>query len=353
MKKKLLILITLVSLFSINTRAQTYWVVGGQYATEGQYPWIADLRTGGQHFCGAALIAPQWVLTAAHCLDGMSASNISVRLNTVNTVGPLNANGGEQRSVSQLFSHPQYNGNITLGYDIGLIKLSQPITSIAPISVVQTMDTANAYQTNAPVKIAGWGLENPNAFFGPDRMKWVNSKVYDFTTCSSLVPLSNNIFCIGYTANEAQSGAGAGDSGGPAWRINNGSNEIIGLVSGGVLAATAVDTPGWFTKVALYRDWMTSVMGAPVGLNEVLMSNHNVKFGMSSDELKIYFSEVKEGQYKIEMINISGVIVKTKKVNNRANSEQTIDISVLPPGMYIIKLTDYYGQYLTKKVFKY
>jgi secreted trypsin-like serine protease len=46
-------------------------IVGGQPAPEGKYPWQVRLyesmddRIG---FCGGSIIAPQWILTAAHCL---------------------------------------------------------------------------------------------------------------------------------------------------------------------------------------------------------------------------------------------------------------------------------------------
>ena len=55
-------------------------IVGGTNAPQRAWPWQAQIRTkSGFPFCGGTLVAPQWVITAAHCVPNKSPSDISVR----------------------------------------------------------------------------------------------------------------------------------------------------------------------------------------------------------------------------------------------------------------------------------
>ncbi|EDO26596.1 predicted protein, partial [Nematostella vectensis] len=52
-------------------------IVGGTEAPVNGWPWQAMLRSaGGSQFCGGSLIHPEWVLTAAHCLENTQPSDI-------------------------------------------------------------------------------------------------------------------------------------------------------------------------------------------------------------------------------------------------------------------------------------
>jgi secreted trypsin-like serine protease len=44
-------------------------IVNGQEASPHQFPFMISLWRGNGHTCGGTLIAPEWVLTAAHCID--------------------------------------------------------------------------------------------------------------------------------------------------------------------------------------------------------------------------------------------------------------------------------------------
>ncbi|XP_048015241.1 serine protease 27-like [Megalobrama amblycephala] len=51
-------------------------IVSGVNAPEGSWPWVVSLNDdNGNHFCGGSLINNDWVLTAAHCVEGLDITH--------------------------------------------------------------------------------------------------------------------------------------------------------------------------------------------------------------------------------------------------------------------------------------
>ena len=55
-------------------------IVGGSTAKHGDWPWQAMLRSSfGYPYCGGTLVNPFWIVTATHCVNGKSPSEVFVR----------------------------------------------------------------------------------------------------------------------------------------------------------------------------------------------------------------------------------------------------------------------------------
>jgi secreted trypsin-like serine protease len=138
-------------------------LIGGTAVPNGKYSFVAALLNTSyghtafeQQFCGGSSIDRDSELTAAHCVTGTRGFPVPPRPLRI-TVGRtvLNSDQGQKSWVSRIFIHPRYNGD-TLTYDAAVMKLSCPVSGIAPIKLASSkqnyLEKSGRYAT-----IAGWG----------------------------------------------------------------------------------------------------------------------------------------------------------------------------------------------------
>ncbi|GLZ33624.1 hypothetical protein Lesp02_58120 [Lentzea sp. NBRC 105346] len=129
-------------------------IIGGSPAPTNAYPWMVSISRPGvfSHWCGGTLIDPNWILTAAHCMQGHTASEFSTLIGQTRLSG---GSGGETRAVAEIRLHPQWNGSVTNGFDVALMRLSSASTK-APIQFASSAER-DLWMPSTTVRTMGWG----------------------------------------------------------------------------------------------------------------------------------------------------------------------------------------------------
>lgn len=105
-------------------------IIGGEDAAASEFPWMARLnvtdQNGANHDCGGAIISPRHVLTAAHCLDGLTLNSVWTGLHI------RDFNVAVKSNAARIIVHPEYkwiseNGLHYTINDVGIVVVSRPV----------------------------------------------------------------------------------------------------------------------------------------------------------------------------------------------------------------------------------
>nr|XP_060504000.1 mastin-like [Panthera onca] len=137
-------------------------IVGGCDVSGWRYPWqvslrFYDMRLGlWQHECGGSLIHPQWVLTAAHCVEPEDLEACAFRVQ----VGQLRLYDHDQlHKVAEIIRHPKFNASLSAwgGADIALLRLEAPVMLSEHVNLVSLPPASLRVPARKMCWVTGWG----------------------------------------------------------------------------------------------------------------------------------------------------------------------------------------------------
>ena len=238
-------------------------IIGGNVVPASSVPWTVAIMTASQpngyqaQFCGGSLIDQSWVLTAAHCVDGTSASAIDVGWGQ-SLLSQMTA--ANRHAVSEVIVHPSYNAaNDTA--DIALLKLTTAVPSATTIDI---NSNATWSALNDSVSTYGWGNISTSGTTYPDDLRGVN--LVDMAgpsgACGNYGSSYDalHMLCAGVPGGGKD--ACQGDSGGPLVMPTPGNPTVpllIGVTSWGNGCALN-GYPGLWSRVSTYHPWITKTM---------------------------------------------------------------------------------------------
>ncbi|WP_371648211.1 MULTISPECIES: serine protease [unclassified Streptomyces] len=228
-------------------------IVGGSPAAAQTASYQVSVRMEGwkgkSHVCGGFLLSANKVITAAHCVDGATASKLEVQW------GGLDRNKLPQTSpVAKISVPPSYDYG-TLANDVAVVTLAKSASETGGVKYARLATSEPAAGAN--VTVTGWGRTQRNSASLPTRLQTAKLPVLSRQSCAAAYSEpgaafdTTGRFCAGPA--DGSRAICNGDAGGPA-AING---AVVGIISGGS-GCGETDSLSLFSSVSYFKSWLES-----------------------------------------------------------------------------------------------
>ncbi|CAV26579.1 S1 family peptidase [Vibrio atlanticus] len=259
------------------------YIVNGSNASVTDFPSMASLfidridydgvySTGS--YCGATILDPSHVLTAAHCIYGDEEGQLfTVVVPQIEDTSQFPKGNIQKARVSEVYYPSDYSDEISdfLRNDVAILKLESAL-NVDSINDVVKRPSNETYRNAASDFVAVGHGNTRTGFDGTTLLQKVTLAYVDNTTCKNAFtgkdnpnpPLTGKQICFTGDFNIFTSLYGStcqGDSGGPVYWKDGSDYRQVGITSfgpatcGGNSVVTSV-----FTEIYDYRDWIDSVI---------------------------------------------------------------------------------------------
>ncbi|KAL7648189.1 UNVERIFIED_CONTAM: hypothetical protein RMT77_000092 [Armadillidium vulgare] len=235
-------------------------------ASFGEFPWQSIIFYQNYTFvCAATLVSNKFVITAAHCVDGIKPQDIKIRfgewiVSNVEEVLPY-----VDRNVYKIHIHPEFNPK-NVHKDLAVIELEAPVEFQYHINSVCIPNQGYMVEPYTQCFTSGWGKDSFEGSF-QSTLKKIDLPFIEHEKCQNLLRrtrlgkyfrLDRSFNCAG---GEENKDACYGDGGGPLVCKDKASSQyqLIGITSWGI-GCGQKDIPGVYANVPEYSNWIKNII---------------------------------------------------------------------------------------------
>lgn len=260
----------------------------GLGVTPGYANWVAiiwrpdSVARPYRLLCGGSLIAPGWVLTAAHCLeDEDGRPTVTAKSGHMIRLGvhrPFDEKEGNTHAITGVFKHPGFrpkSQTSTLAWDVALIRIAETPRKrgrvagrITPVALDTVPLPLRAIRPGMQATVLGFGRTSPNDQATSTALLKGDVYLKDRQSCTRRTFFSDVRLDSVLCASERKGRHNCeGDSGGPLILEGeaDGPPVLIGVISG-AMGCGEGDKPSRFVRVthSTVRAWLDSILPAEV-----------------------------------------------------------------------------------------